>query len=178
VNFFIWLIKLFISRISTWFFSQNFMSLLIPLSCPALSSLSHSASYLGFLGIHSGIFTFIDNSYNHFEFFEILPTLLSLPWSCWVLEESCYLIFPYFLCSCIGIYISETKSLIGSLNQLQSFGWNILSVEQDSIVACLRCCFSPLDLGYGSVGDHSPTCPRHWVWCSILLRSGKPAGIL
>jgi hypothetical protein len=97
-----------------------------------MAFLFHSALwvFLEFIQVFIRAFVnFIDHFYNHsFEFFGIYPLydhFCSFGWSCWLLEESCCLIFSYFLCFCFGVCASAEKSLI------RSFSWSSFKVQEE-----------------------------------------------
>jgi hypothetical protein len=69
------------------------------------------------------------------------------------LEELCCLTCSCFLCFCVEICLSETKSLVGHLIAC-SLSAEILPVfREDNLVTGVKCYFSSLDLGVGVVAQ-------------------------
>jgi hypothetical protein len=81
-------------------------------------------------------------------------------WVCWPLEESYCLVYSYFLCFCIGIYISEAKLSAGSLNHRLGVvstvilrQWDIFSSGRVVPLITLTTAWAPYCLNF-SVGPH------------------------
>jgi hypothetical protein len=129
-KFFIWVIEVFIPRISIWFCSELLYIYWFILSYPALSSLFQSAVLLSLnsfrcLLISSLILLIIYIIILWKSLSGISSTSLSLVCYCEFVEfrmSHVVLVFlSYFLCFCVGICTSEVKWLVGGFNHLYSF---------------------------------------------------------
>jgi hypothetical protein len=137
------------------------MSLIVFISFSSLSS----------LGIHSGIYLcplyFYWSFLPFFWFFEFVTVEFFRFW------RSHVDFFHIFCVSALGfvyLRLSHWLEVLITLGLLLK----VFSVfRQDSIMSELRYYFSPLDMVYGSVATHSPTCSGHQAWSPTLFRLRK-----
>jgi hypothetical protein len=165
-----WLIGLFISRISMWFFHNFYIFIRLFVHMLHYLNQVFISSLWKFIQVFIHVrFNFIDHS---FKFFVISFTIISFwnhgDFDLW--KNHIALILHISYASALGFVHLRASHWLEVLITFRISVEVFSNFWQYCVVTGLSYSFSLLDWGYSSVAKHLPSCQGHQTWCLASLR--------